>query len=132
MSTPALLISVWLFFIHFNSILSAFFDFDPPLEDLSVDVDVNLYELGDLEPIVKPYIIDPVKRKVVEVLKSEVKELVQRIIEQDIPGLGSLMPWSVMHLVHIKCHSMSHKQRFRMPYGRTEHILVGGTSTQAG
>ena len=80
------------FFIHFNSILSAFFDFDPPLEDLSVDVDVNLYELGDLEPIVKPYIIDPVKRKVVEVLKSEVKELVQRIIKQDIPGLGSLMP----------------------------------------
>ena len=92
MSTQALLISVRLFFIHFNSILSAFFDFDPPLEDLSVDVDVNLYELGDLEPIVKPYIIDPVKRKVVEVLKSEVKELVQRIIKQDIPGLGSLMP----------------------------------------
>ena len=89
MSTPAQLISVWLFFIHFNYILSAFFDFDPPLEDLSVDVDVNLYELGDLEPIVKPYIIDPVKRKVVEVLKSEVKELVQRIIKQDIPGLGS-------------------------------------------
>ena len=101
MSTPALLISVWLF-IHFNSILSAFFDFDPPLEDLSVDVDVNLYELGDLEPIVKPYIIDPVKRKVVEVLKSEVKELVQRIIKQDIPGLGSLMPWSVRSIIYFK------------------------------
>ena len=102
MSTLALLISVWLFFIHFNSILSAFFDFDPPLEDLSVDVDVNLYELGDLEPIVKPYIIDPVKRKVVEVLKSEVKELVQRIIKQDIPGLGSLMPWSVQSIIYFK------------------------------
>ena len=66
-------------------------DFDPPIDDLAVDVDVNLGELGGIEELVKPYIIDPVKRKLGEVLKAEVKGLVQRIMKEGIPGLSSLM-----------------------------------------
>merc|ERR1719411_937945 len=67
-----------------------FFDFDPPLEDLPVDVDVKLDELGDLEHIVKPYIIEPVKRKLGEILKKEVKELVEKMMHKEIPGLDAL------------------------------------------
>ena len=66
-------------------------DFDPPIEELAVDVDVNLGELEGIEELVKPYIIDPVKRKLGEVLKVEVKELVERIMKEGIPGLRSLM-----------------------------------------
>ena len=66
-------------------------DFDPPIDELAVDVDVNLGELGGIEELVKPYIIDPVKRKLGEVLKAEVKGLVQRIMKEGIPGLSSLM-----------------------------------------
>ena len=67
-------------------------DFDPPIEELAVDVDVNLGELEGIEELVKPYIIDPVKRKLGEVLKEEIKELVHRIMKEGIPGLKSLMP----------------------------------------
>ena len=66
-------------------------DFDPPLEELAVDVDVNLGELESIEELVKPYIIDPVKRKLGEVLKAEIKELVERVTKEGIPGLKSLM-----------------------------------------
>ena len=66
-------------------------DFDPPLEELAVDVDVNLGELESIEELVKPYIIDPVKRKLGEVLKAEIQELVQRVTKEGIPGLKSLM-----------------------------------------
>ena len=51
---------------------------------------MKLDELGDLEQIVKPYIIDPVKRKVGEILKKEVKELVEKILNKEIPGLNAL------------------------------------------
>jgi len=68
-----------------------FLDFDPPLEELAVDVDVNLGELESIEELVKPYIIDPVKRKLGEVLKAEIQELVQRVTKEGIPGLKSLM-----------------------------------------
>ena len=66
-------------------------DFEPSIEDLGVDVDVNLGDLESIEELVKPYIIDPVKRKLGEVLKAEIKEIVQKIMKDDIPGLGSLM-----------------------------------------
>jgi len=76
--------------IRISFLNTGFFDFDPPLEDLPVDVDVKLDELGDLEQIVKPYIIDPVKRKVGEILKKEVKELVEKMMNKEIPGLNVL------------------------------------------
>ena len=66
-------------------------DFEPSIEDLGVDVDVNLGDLESIEELVKPYIIDPVKRKLGEVLRAEIKEIVQRVMKKDIPGLGSLM-----------------------------------------
>ena len=66
-------------------------DFEPSIEDLGVDVDVNLGDLESIEELVKPYIIDPVKRKLGEVLRAEIKEIVQKIMKDDIPGLGSLM-----------------------------------------
>lgn len=66
-------------------------DFEPSIEDLGVDVDVNLGDLESIEELVKPYIIDPVKRKLGEVLKTQIKEIVQRVMKEGIPGLGSLM-----------------------------------------
>ena len=67
--------------------------FEPSIEDLAVHVDVNLGELEGIEELVKPYIIDPVKRKLGEVLRV-IKELVHRIIKDDIPGLVSLISGS--------------------------------------
>ena len=67
-----------------------FFNFDPPVDNLPVDVDVKLGELGDLEPLIKEHIIDPVKRKIAHVLKTEVKQLVQKVIQEQIPGLKAL------------------------------------------
>ena len=73
----------------FILIFAAFLDFDPPLEELLVDVDVKMDELGDLEQIIKPYIIDPVKRKIGETLKEEVGDLVRNMLMKDIPGLSA-------------------------------------------
>ena len=70
-------------------LILAFLHFEPSIEDLAVHVDVNLGELEGIEELVKPYIIDPVKRKLGEVLRV-IKDLVQRIMKDDIPGLGSL------------------------------------------
>ena len=72
-------------------LILAFLDFEPSIEDLGVDVDVNLGDLESIEELVKPYIIDPVKRKLGEVLKTQIKEIVQRVMKEGIPGLGSLM-----------------------------------------
>ena len=66
-------------------------DFEPSIEDLGVDVDVNLGDLESIEELVKPYIIDPVKRKLGEVLRSQIKQIVQMVMKDNIPGLGSLM-----------------------------------------
>jgi len=66
------------------------FEFDPPLDDLPVDVDMKLDELGELEPIIKPLVINPVKKKIIEILKGEVKELIDKKIQQFIPGVNSL------------------------------------------
>ena len=64
-------------------------EFDPPLEDLPVEVDVKLHDLAQLEPLVKSQVIDPVRNKLVSVLRSQVKELVQEKLQSIIPGLGA-------------------------------------------
>jgi len=66
------------------------FEFDPPLDDLPVDVDMKLDELGELEPVVKPLVINPVKKKIIEILKGQVKELIDKKIQQFIPGINAL------------------------------------------
>ena len=73
-----------------NIIYLGFIDFDPPIEDIPVDVDVKLDELGELEQYFVPYIIDPVKSKVGEILKKQVKELVEKMMNKEIPGLSAL------------------------------------------
>ena len=65
------------------------FQFDPPLDDLPVDVDVKLHELGQLEPLVRSQVIDPVRNKLVSVLRSQVRDLVQDKLQSVIPGLGA-------------------------------------------
>ena len=50
---------------------------------------MKMDELGDLEQIIKPYIIDPVKRKIGETLKEEVGVLVRNMLMKDIPGLSA-------------------------------------------
>jgi len=76
--------------IKSGSSLDGTFNFDPPVDDLPVHVDVKLGELGDLEPLVKDYIIEPVKRKLGEKLKTEFKQVVQKILKEQIPGLSAL------------------------------------------
>ena len=66
------------------------FEFDPPLDELPVDVDVELAELGELEPVLKPLVINPVKKKIIEILKGQVKELIDKKIQQFIPGIHAL------------------------------------------
>jgi hypothetical protein len=66
------------------------FEFDPPLDELTVDVDVELAELGELEPVLKPLVINPVKKKIIEILKGQVKELIDKKIQQFIPGIHAL------------------------------------------
>jgi len=66
------------------------FDFDPPLDDLPVDVDMKLEELGELEPIVKPLVINPVKKKIIEILKGQLKELIDKKVKEYIPGINAL------------------------------------------
>ena len=71
-------------------VLSGSFEFDPPLDDLPVNVDMKLDELGELEPIVKPLVIDPVKKKIIEILKGQVKDLIDKKIQEYIPGVNAL------------------------------------------
>jgi len=66
------------------------FTFDPPLEDLPVDVDIKLDELGEIEEEVKSLIVDPVKRKLIEVLKGELREKLNEKITKYIPGISAL------------------------------------------
>ena len=51
---------------------------------------MKLDELGDLEPVVKPLVINPIKKKIIEILKGEVKELIDKKIKEFIPGLKAL------------------------------------------
>ena len=71
-------------------VLTGSFEFDPPLDDLPVDVDMKLDELGELEPVVKPLVINPVKKKIIEILKGQVKDLIDKKIQQFIPGINAL------------------------------------------
>ena len=64
-------------------------EFDPPLDNIPVQVDVKLHELGQLEPLVKSQVIDPVRNKLVSVLRSQVRDLVQEKLQSVIPGLGA-------------------------------------------
>jgi len=64
-------------------------EFDPPLDDIPVEVDVKLHELAQLEPLVKSQVIDPVRNKLVSVLRSQVRDLVQEKLQSVIPGLGA-------------------------------------------
>ena len=64
-------------------------EFDPPLDDLPVEVDVKLHDLAQLEPLVKSQVVDPVRNKLVSVLRSEVRELIQDKLQSVIPGLGA-------------------------------------------
>lgn len=66
------------------------FEFDPPLDDLPVDVDIKLDELGELEQVVKPLVIQPVKKKLIEILKGELKEKITEKISKFIPGVSAL------------------------------------------
>lgn len=69
---------------------SGSFQFDPPLDELPVDVDVKLHELGQLEPLVKSQVIDPVRNRLVSVLRTEVKEMIQEKLQAIIPGIRAL------------------------------------------
>ena len=69
---------------------SGSFEFDPPLNDLPVDVDVKLHELGQLEPLVKSQVVDPVRNKVVSVLRTQVREMVEEKLQSIIPGISAL------------------------------------------
>ena len=51
---------------------------------------MKLDELGELEPVVKPLVINPVKKKIIEILKGQVKELIDKKIQQFIPGINAL------------------------------------------
>merc|ERR1719369_2618431 len=52
--------------------------------------DLKPEELGELEPIVKPLVINPVRKKIIEILKGEVKELIEKKIQEYIPGVNAL------------------------------------------
>jgi len=66
------------------------FNFDPPLEELPVDVDIKLDELGEIEEEVKSLIIDPVKRKLIEILRGELQEKLKEKVSKFIPGISAL------------------------------------------
>merc|ERR1719244_920103 len=64
------------------------FEFDPPLDDLPVDVDIKLDELSELEEVVKPLVIQPVKQKIIEIMKVQLKEKINEKIQKYIPGVS--------------------------------------------
>lgn len=66
------------------------FDFSPPLDDLPVDVDIKLDELQELEEIVKPLVIAPVKEKICEILRGQMKDIIIELIKKNIPGISAL------------------------------------------
>jgi len=66
------------------------FNFDPPLDDLPVDVDIKLGELSEIEEEVKALVIDPVRRKLIEILKGELREKLTEKINKFIPGVSAL------------------------------------------
>jgi hypothetical protein len=58
--------------------------FDPPLDELPVEVDMDLGELGALEGIVRPLVVDPVRKRLVSALREEIV----RIIREKAGGIG--------------------------------------------
>jgi len=66
------------------------FNFEPPLDDLPVDVDIKLGELSEIEEEVKALVMDPVKRKLIEILKGQFREKITEKINKYIPGISAL------------------------------------------
>lgn len=58
--------------------------FDPPLEQLPVEVDMDLGDLGALEGIVRPLVVDPVRKRLVSALRDEIV----KIIREKAGGIG--------------------------------------------
>merc|ERR1711990_132630 len=58
--------------------------FDPPLDQLPVEVDMDLGELGALEGIVRPLVVDPVRKRLVGALREEIV----KIIREKAGGIG--------------------------------------------
>jgi len=58
--------------------------FAPPLEQLPVEVDMDLGDLGALESFVRPLVVDPVRKRLVNALREEIV----RIIREKASGIG--------------------------------------------
>jgi len=58
--------------------------FTPPLEQLPVEVDMDLGDLGALESFVRPLVVDPVRKRLVNALREEIV----RIIREKASGIG--------------------------------------------
>jgi len=63
--------------------------FVPPLEELPIDLDMDLGELGPLEGVLRPLIIDPVRKRLVAALRDEVTGIVKEKVRKI--GLSSLI-----------------------------------------
>lgn len=63
--------------------------FLPPLEELPVMLDMDLGELGPLEDIIRPLIVEPVRQKLVAALREEVTRIVREKVQE--VGLASLL-----------------------------------------
>merc|ERR1711970_1291428 len=64
-------------------------EFEPKLEELPVELDMDLGELGPLEKIIRPLVIDPVRKKLVTALRDEVTKILKEKVQKI--GLSSLI-----------------------------------------
>lgn len=64
-------------------------EFHPVLEELPIELDMDLGELGPLEKIIRPLVVDPVRKRLVTALRDEVTKIIKEKI-QNI-GLSSLI-----------------------------------------
>ena len=51
--------------------------FEPALEELPVEVDMELGELGPLEGVIRPLVVDPVRLHLATVLRKEVVRIIK-------------------------------------------------------
>jgi len=64
-------------------------DFTPILEELPVELDMDLGELGPLEKIIRPLVVDPVRKRLVTALRDEVTKILKEKFKKI--GLSSLL-----------------------------------------
>jgi len=64
-------------------------EFEPKLEELPIELDMDLGELGPLEKIIRPLIVDPVRKRLVIALRDEVTKIVKEKVQKI--GLSSLL-----------------------------------------